>query len=578
LGELRRDHSRSRFYSDVVIDNHVVPGEEHDDSPWRPGADVRFDHAPRRSFDDSKGGRDGERDGADAGMSSAGRSTLGTSQPGRGFNLLGRRGLAAALLLTIALGAAMVTERGGAAAPRGDLQTAAVRSDEDATGVHSSPLSDVGGDVTLGPGDVPLLTATTCPTQRLPSSADPRWDVELPDARRIITPVMVSEESVVAVVGFDEPAANGLPSVSVVALNVTDGQERWRAGLQPSTGQHEIVGVMDGAVIVRSAAGPDMAYRRLFAFDEDSGAVLWDRGFRGDWSATVDPATGLIYVRVRRPAVSAIDESEVEVRDPRTGDRLHIAGGAFVGLDPHGRVVTRIGDEVLATSRTDREVLGVVAPRDSPVTLLGSRVVVADGAVTEVSVFAGGDEAQRLPLVGSTGIDAPSFVAGLDSLGGSSLLVNSDGAVHGAQVGDDTIEIRWRVMGGVLESAATDRGRSLLIEADGGVAQRVIDSSTGRTIVDLERRSGTLTTLALVANGVVVQDDVDGELVRLALDLDGRELWSLPGSGPFAVGRGVVVDVDDSDAVVRVSAWGGPVVPQAEAGECRRVMTEWTPR
>ena len=95
--------------------------------------------------------------------------------------------------------------------------------------------------------------------------------------------------------------------------------------------------------------------------------MLWDRGFRGDWSATVDATTGLVYVGVRRPAVSATDESEVEVLDPRTGDRLHIAAGAFVGLDPDGRLVTRIDDKVLATSNQDRDLLGVAGPGRVPV-------------------------------------------------------------------------------------------------------------------------------------------------------------------------------------------------------------------
>ena len=113
---------------------------------------------------------------------------------------------------------------------------------------------------------------------------------------------------------------------------------------------------------------------------------------------------------------------------------------------------------------------------------------------------------------------------------------------------------------------------------DGGAQQRVIDSSTGRTIVDLELRPGTFTTLSLAANGVVVQDYADGELVRVALDLDGRERWSLPGSGPFAVGPGVIVDVDDSDAVVRVSAFGDPVDERTEVVGCGSVMTEWIPR
>ena len=449
----------------MVIDNDVVPDEEHDDSPWRAGSDARFDHPPRRSFADRAGGRvDADR------VAPSVQAPTPTDAPPLAprFTAPGRRGLAAALVLTVALGAAIVVVRGETAVPSGDVEVAVQRSDDEATAARSSALRDLGGDVTLGAGDVPLLTAMTCPAQRLPSSADSLWNVELVDARRVVAPVTVSDHSVVAVVGFDETTASGLPSVSVVALDIDDGQERWRADLQPSTGRHEIVGIVHGAVIVRSAAGPDMAYRRLFAFDEATGAVLWDRGFRGDWSATVEPATGLVYVGVRRPAVSSTEDSEVEVLDPLTGDRLHIAGGAFVGLDPAGRLVTRIGDKVLATSTEDRDVLGVVVPGNSPFTLVGDRLVGADRADADLSVFSGDAEARRLPLVGSTGIDAPGYVVSLDPLGESSLLVNGDGAVHGAQVGDETVEIRWRVRGVALESAPTDRGRSLLIATEGG--------------------------------------------------------------------------------------------------------------
>jgi outer membrane protein assembly factor BamB len=489
-----------------------------------------------------------------------------------------RLGLAGALVFVLAVVGVAVMVRTGTGEPSGDVEAIAAPPIDDAAGVRSSAMPDLGGDVTLGPGDVPLLTASECPAQRLPSVADPLWEVELPDARRVITPVTVSEESVVAIVGFEELPSNGLPAVSVVALNADDGQERWRAGLQLATGRHEIIAVADGAVIVRSAAGPDMAYRRLIAFDEDSGALLWQRGFRGDWSATADSSTGLVYVGVRRPAVSATEESEVEVLDPRTGDRIHIAAGAYVGLDPEGRLVTRVGDKVLATSIEDRDLLGSVVPSDSPFTLVGTRVVVADTGAEELSVFSGDAEARRFPLTGSTGIDAPGSVVYLEPIGGSSLLVNGDGAVHGAQVGDGTIEIRWRVMGLVLGSAATDRGRSLLIATNSGARQRVVESSTGRTIVDLGLRPGASASLALAANGVVVQDSVDGEQVRLALDLDGRQLWSLAGSGPLAIGSGLVVDADDSDAVVRVSAWGDPVASRTDLAGCRSVMTEWIPR
>ncbi len=556
-----------------MTDDGVAPGEDHDDSPWRPGADVRFDHPPRAPFAD----RNGDPVGVDDASPSAGAPTADVP-PGRPFGVPPRRGLAAALLLTVAIGAATVAVLGGATAPSGDLDEAAVRPDDASTAVRQSALRDLGGDVTLGPGDVPLLTATACPANRLPSSVDVLWDVELSTARRVITPVTISEESVVAVVGFDELTANGLPAVAVLALDIDDGQERWRAGLEPATGSHEIIGVVDGAVIVRSAAGPDMAYRRLFAFDEDTGDVLWDRGFRGDWSATVDATTGLVYVGVRRPAVSSMDDSEVEVLDPRTGDRLHIAGGALVGLDPDGRLVTRIGDKVLATSNQDRDLLGVLVPGDSSFTLVGDRLVGADGAVSDLSVSSGEAEARRFPLVGSTGLDAPGFVVSLDPLGESSLIVNGDGAVHGAQVGADSVEIRWRVQGVALESVATDRGRSLLIATEGGAHTRVIDSSTGRTITHVELRPGAFATLTLAANGVVVQDVIDGAPARVAVDLDGRELWSLPGRGPLAIGRGVVVDVDDADAVVRVTAWGDPIESRTDVVECGSVMTDWIPR
>ena len=446
----------------------------------------------------------------------------------------GRRPLAAVLLLVVVvtLAAAIVVPESRTAT--GDIEVAARTPDGVTVGARA-PLMDLGGDVTLGPGDVPLLTAR-CPQQRLPASPDPLWSTEFVDARRVVSPVTVTDESVIAIVGFDELTANGLPSVSVVALGLDDGQERWRAPLQPATGAHEIVGVVDRTVIVRSAAGPDMAYRKLFGFDEESGEVRWDRGFRGDWSAAVDESTGVVHVGVRRPAVSSTTESEVEVLEPRTGDRLHIAAGALLGVDSRGRIVTRVGDEVLASSVTERELLGVVDPTGSPSTLVGADVVVAAGNGSELSVLSGSGDDRSLPLVGSAGIDAPGFVVDLSQLGGSSLLVSAAGAVHGAQVGDDTVEIRWRVSGVVLDSAATDRGRSLLVATEGGADQRVIDSSTGRTIADVVLRPGSLATLGLVANGVVVHDVADGEPTRTALDLDGRELWSLPGDGPLAVG------------------------------------------
>ncbi len=257
---------------------------------------------------------------------------------------------------------------------------------------------------------------------------------------------------------------------------------------------------------------------------------------------------------------------------------MDVVEGAFVGFAPDGRVVTRIGDKVLATAGESSDLLGLVEPGGAPFTVLGSEVVVADDEAGALRVFDGGAEPRQLPIVGSAGIDAPSGIVLLAPLGGTSLVVHGDGYVYGAHIGDQTVELRWRVRGVVSGSAATDRGHALLVATEGGAQQRVIDGSTGRTIVDVVLRPGSLETLTLAANGVAVQEFIDGEPVRRTLDLDGRELWSLPGSGGFAVGSGVIVDDDDSETPARIAAWGEPPSASPGATGCRSVMTEWIPR
>ena len=72
--------------------------------------------------------------------------------------------------------------------------------------------------------------------------------------------------------------------------------------------------------------------------------------------------------------------------------------------------------------------------------------------------------------------------------------------------------------------------------------------------------------------------------MRAALDLDGRELWTLPGTGPLAVGRSVVVDVaprpgpGDNGNGFRLAAYGDAVGAGSSSAGCRSVMTEWIPR
>ena len=76
---------------------------------------------------------------------------------------------------------------------RAALEAFAAPPADVATGVRTVASRDLGGDVTLGPGDVPLLTSTRCPVERLPAAVDPLWNVELPMARQIVSPVTVGD-------------------------------------------------------------------------------------------------------------------------------------------------------------------------------------------------------------------------------------------------------------------------------------------------------------------------------------------------------------------------------------------------
>ncbi len=100
---------------------------------------------------------------------------------------------------------------------------------------------------------------------------------------------------------------------------------------------------------------------------------------------------------------------------------------------------------------------------------------------------------------------------------------------------------------------------SLVVATEGGASQSVVDASTGREITLIEMVPGSVATLQLVGNGVVVKQSALVGFERVGLDLDGNRLWSLVGEGPLAIGPGVVVTYGPSDAGVAVTAYGDPV-------------------
>jgi len=558
--QLRDAPNDSAFYCCAVPDDDAARSDAAT-SPWSRGADVQFVHPPSLEFGHEETPRTGNQASPSRrGEWSSGVDTGAVDEPDRWR----RRGAIAGALGIAVVVTALVAGPRFTEGPTGDATAIAARGFADGTPADASLLDrDLGGDVVLESGEALGSVAPNCAAERLPSSITPLWEAAVAGLSRGADPATVGDDAVVVIAELDDPDASTGRAAVVVALDATSGEERWRMPLQPATGSHEIIGIVDGAVVVRSIAGPDVAYRRLFAFDEATGEGLWDRGFRGEWSAAVNSEAGVVVVGVRRSSASDRVGSEVELVDPRTGRRRHVAAGEFITVDAAGLAVTRIGDDVLASSRDERTPIGVVSPSDSAYALAGDELVVASEESPARAVVERGDAQRTIPFEGTNRIDPPSFVLHLDTLGDSSVLAGGDRAVHGASVEEDAVQIRWRAMGAMLASTPTDRGRAVLLALRGGAEQRVVDGSTGQTIADLELSQGALSSLGFFANGVVVQKTVDGEPVRLALDLDGRELWSVPGSGPLAANAGLVVDVDMAAAA---DVPGSPDVIRAYSG------------
>lgn len=214
-----------------------------------------------------------------------------------------------------------------------------------------------------------------------------------------------------------------------------------------------------------------------------------------------------------------------------------------------------------------------------PFTVLGSGVLLAEEASLDLNETnpSGGWLKRPLDLNGSARIDLPTQITLLDSFGDSSVILGSQGAVHGGDVTADSIDLRWRRSGTAIGAGASDRGRTLLLRRDGIAVTDVIDGSTGRTIVEVQRPP----VVALYANGVLVAGprDSDEPAVRTAYDLDGREIWTLADTIATVVGDRVVVAVtraeelvtDGSRPPLRVTAYGR--VPD-EPARCDRVMQD----
>ncbi len=146
-------------------------------------------------------------------------------------------------------------------------------------------------------------------------------------------------------------------------------------------------------------------------------------------------------------------------------------------------------------------------------------------------------------------------IRGLFPIAGSAFVLTTEAETFGAVLADDGVELRWRVDGRVVNTIATDRGLALLTASAGGTDLRVVDASTGATITPVSLESTARDTLRIVANGVVVERPAAIGVERVGLDLDGDPRWTLIGSGPVAIGDGLVAVYSTGADGVRITGY-----------------------
>lgn len=444
---------------------------------------------------------------------------------------------------------------------------------------------DSGGDVdvVLGLDDPPLLFAPArCLRHRLPRSIDRRWMTDLPSDHGTGGQESIGDE--VVVLPIRRSSSNDAPATAeLLALDLVDGSERWRVGLGSAAGPPEIVDVFAGVAVVWTR--DELSGRTvLVGISERSGDEMWRNVMDHDVDVIADAASGMLIVYDTDVDGPLDDDAQHDVTwfDPTTFMSTNQVVGRFLGLSENGSVtVVRDGVVSVVHPRT-----GIVVEASWPddrdpsrFAVVGSGLVVGEGASLELNEMnpSGGWRQRALDLNGSVGIVPPTQITSLAAIGESSVVVGSQGAVHGGDVTPDSIDLRWRRSGTAIGGEASDRGGMLLLRRDGVAVTDIIDASTGRTIVEVPRPP----VVALYANGALVGSfpEPDEPAVRTAYDLDGLELWALSDTSATVVGDRVVVAIgfagdlatDGSRPPLRVTAYGE--LPN-EPAVCDRVVSD----
>lgn len=435
---------------------------------------------------------------------------------------------------------------------------------------------DVDGDVVLGPGDVPLSTGSSrCLPGRLPTERQPRWAVDVTPTSGVVTGALAVGGDLGFVTTHDPGVASGSVT-ELIAVDLADGVEAWRTSFPDATsGVVDVEAVVGDIALVthhiRDSGDPEDPGSTVAAgISIVTGVERWRRVVaQPNLVVTAPDAVSLLEVDAGGvgsgpPSVSVIDME--------SGDQVAEQPGRFVDAFVGGRPVTLDGADLVVGDV--RFATDGIAP--------GQLVEVAGGLVARggggelVGYAAAGDgwsDAQELRLTGSAGISLPDTIDRVSPIVGTSILVEADGAVHGANVALDSVELRWTRAGEIVDSAQSDRGRLLVIRRLDG-SEIVVDSSTGRTVAQIPAINARLH--GLHADGVTIArfDEVTSARSIVAIGLDGEVRWNLPGTVSLAAGDRVVVAMGpaSSTGAVTLSAYGDA---DASPARCGTVLREW---
>ena len=548
-------------YGEVVADDL----DAVDDSPWRPDADVEFDHGERRPF-------------APQGTGSGGRAAKNDPTPAAPVGVAGatssrrRRWAGAATVVVLAVLATGAIVLGG-----DDSGTPRERSD---AATATSPALDLPDARAPAARSVPPIATTRmqqpCTGPRLPTSIDQRWTTAVGGAVGFVGPLEPGP-GVVAALTQDRGSAVSDETVGLVVLRAEDGTQLWRTTIEVGSSDPRIIEVADGTVLVETIddeSGDDL----LTAYGGDDGRVRWTRRLDSESTAFVHPQSATLIIE--RVGVGPNDIGDTRVFDVETGAREHVGFGRFVTIDADGRLVTLAGGKVLSASDepadTGRLVIGLLEAPDAPFAVLGTSVVTSVGDPDAVELFstdeAGRRSSRSVPVADPDGIGTPGVITSITAIGPSGMVLTGRGATFGADLVDDVVVVRWKVDGAFQASVPSDLGRTLMLAGDGGATQFLVDAATGEEFFALRTATGALGVDDVFANGLLRRQGTGASTSWRASDLDDEELWRFGGLRSPAVGFELVYDssvrtgtaLDPPTVAASIAAFGPVPDPSRE--------------